>query len=143
MPRPPPPSPGAALAAATGLGRSTVSKALAQLESAHQALRTPTPRTSARKQPDLWAAVPPSPPTPTGTAPRWPLGGLRREVVDWLADHPAEAFGPTAVAKVLGASSGAVANCLARLAEQGWAEMTSVSPRRYRWRGSLDRMEGR
>jgi hypothetical protein len=49
-----------------------------------------------------------------------------------MADHPDDGpFGATAVAKGLGRSAGAVANCLARLVEGGRVILVGDRPRRY------------
>jgi len=49
------------LADAAGLGKSTVAKALARLEAAGQAARTPGGRGNGTRQPDHWNAAAPSP----------------------------------------------------------------------------------
>ena len=69
---------------------------------------------------------------------RSPAGELRGMVEDHLADHPFEDFSPSQVAKVLGRSSGAVANALDRLAEIGVTIQTSAAPRRYQHRPDTD-----
>jgi len=60
----------AALAEATGLGRSTVSKALTRLEAAGHAARTTSGSAGRARQPDRWNPTPT--PTPTTTAPPSP-----------------------------------------------------------------------
>ena len=61
-------------------------------------------------------------------------GGLRALVVDLLASRPDVEFTPTSLSHLLGGrSSGAIANCLSILTEQGMAERTSDKPRRYRY----------
>lgn len=65
-------------------------------------------------------------------APRLAPGALRGMVEDYLRDHSTEAFGPAAIGRVLGRSSGAVANALDRLTEHGVVVQTSQAPRRYR-----------
>jgi hypothetical protein len=65
----------AALAGATGLGRSTVSKALTRLETAGDAVRTPSGSAGRARQPDRWnptrtaTTAPPSPPEPRAQQP--------------------------------------------------------------------------
>lgn len=59
----------------------------------------------------------------------WQLDGL---VLDYMRKHATdEPLGPTAIAKGLGRSSGAVANCLARLASTKHVRKVSERPRRY------------
>lgn len=61
-------------------------------------------------------------------------GGLRALVVELLKSRPDTEFTPTSLSHLLGGrSSGAVANCLTALTEQGVAERTSDKPRRYRY----------
>jgi hypothetical protein len=62
------------------------------------------------------------------TAPR----PLRPSVAAHLAAHPGKDFTPGEIAKVLGRSSGAVANALDSLVKQGEAELTCEHPNRYR-----------
>jgi predicted transcriptional regulator len=57
----------AAVAEATGLGRSTVGKALARLETAGLATRTPGARDGGTRPPDQWNLTT-TPPTPPGTS---------------------------------------------------------------------------
>ncbi|SEG79021.1 hypothetical protein SAMN04489712_112155 [Thermomonospora echinospora] len=56
---------------------------------------------------------------------------LRPEVVAHLNAHPGKEFTPGEIAKVLGRSSGAVANALETLAKNGEAVLTSERPARY------------
>jgi len=59
-------------------------------------------------------------------------GGLRGMVEDYLRDHPAEQFGPTAIANALGGkSSGAVSNALDKLVDDGVATKRQDKPRRF------------
>ena len=67
-----------------------------------------------------------------GPAAGTPPGELRSLVAAHLAAYPAEDFGPVAISRVLGRSSGAVANALDRLTALGQAQLTSEAPRRYR-----------
>lgn len=61
-------------------------------------------------------------------------GGLRALVVELLASRPEVEFTPTSLSHLLGGrSSGAIANCLSALTEQGVVERTSDKPRRYRY----------
>jgi DNA-binding MarR family transcriptional regulator len=59
-------------------------------------------------------------------------GQLRQQVADYLAAHPDRDLGPHQIGKVLGRSSGAVANALDRLMRQGKAQRTFDYPSRYR-----------
>jgi hypothetical protein len=59
-------------------------------------------------------------------------GQLRDLVAAHLRAHPDQDLGPTAIAKHLDRSAGAVANACLRLIALGQATQTSRSPRRYR-----------
>lgn len=137
-----PGSTAAELAAATGLGRSTVSKSLAALEVSGVARRQPGGRDGARRLPDRWlpaldsrtkaAARGKAPAAGSATAGRLGKGELDAMVLEYLSTHPDDEVGPTVVARALGRSQGAVANALTKLAAGGHAELTSEAPRRYR-----------
>lgn len=125
----------AEIAAALGRGRSTVGKALAELEKAGRVTRDIGARQGARRASDSWSLA-----TERGSSSR--KGADARErlrpgqlddlVLDYLRNRVAEGpLGPAAVAKGLSRSSGAVANCLARLAAAGQVRETRQSPRRY------------
>ncbi len=62
---------------------------------------------------------------------RLPPGGLHGMVEDFLRAHPNEEFGPGAIAKSLGRSSGAVSNALERSVTSGLAVLTSPKPKRF------------
>jgi DNA-binding IclR family transcriptional regulator len=119
----------AEIAAATGLGRSTVGKTLASLERAGMARRSPGGSEGGRRLPARWAL---------GTRGEPPARRLRPGELDGLVlelvnSHENDApLGVGAVARVLGRSAGAVGNCLARLATAGQLEQVSEHPRRYR-----------
>lgn len=68
---------------------------------------------------------------PAGTPGRLAPGALRGMVEDYLTDHPGESFGPTAIAKALVHSSGAVNNALENLVAQGVAVRTQDKPKRF------------
>lgn len=135
------------LAAAAGLGRSTVTKHLALLERAGQARRTPGGQDGTRKLPDHWATVtvsaapPVSPiatqepdlvPAPPHAARRLRPGQLDTLVLGHLQITGASGpHAPSAIAKALGRSSGAVANCLTRLTATGRLTQVGDRPRRY------------
>ena len=59
-------------------------------------------------------------------------GQLRDLVAGHLAAYPGAEFTPHAIGRVLGRSSGAVANALDRLTALGQAQLTSDHPRRYK-----------
>jgi hypothetical protein len=59
-------------------------------------------------------------------------GGLRAEVVAWLRANPDTEITPAGLSKQLGGrSSGAIANALEKLVEAGEAVRTSDKPKRY------------
>lgn len=62
---------------------------------------------------------------------RLPPGGLHGMVEDFLRAHPNEEFGPGAIAKSLGRSSGAVSNALDRSVTSGLAVLTNPKPKRF------------
>jgi len=64
--------------------------------------------------------------------PRLAKGGLRALVVAHLRTHPAEEFTASKLGRVLGKSSGAIANALDTLVGLGSAEMTCEKPRTFR-----------
>ena len=68
---------------------------------------------------------------PRGTSPAARPGQLRDHVHAHLTAHPGAGFTPHQIGRVLGRSSGAVANALDRLTAFGQAELTSEKPRRY------------
>lgn len=59
-------------------------------------------------------------------------GELRRMVARVLADDPGTEFGPRAISKLTGRSSGAIGNALEVLVRDGHADRTQDAPRRYR-----------
>lgn len=59
-------------------------------------------------------------------------GALRAMVIEHLQAHPSEAFTATKISRVIEKSSGAIANALVTLAEQGIAERVSERPLSYR-----------
>lgn len=138
----------AELAADTGLGQSTVGKALAALEADGAACRRPGGRDGARRLPDRWSATPtaanaasPKPVDPATPAPakaergevdgRLRPGQLREVVADLLAGAT-EPVSPTRLAKAAGGrSAGAVGNCLERLVSDGVAVRASDRPKTY------------
>jgi predicted transcriptional regulator len=144
----------AELAAAAGMGRSTASKLLATLATQGRVLRRPGGYQCGRRTPDRWtlittttttnnrrsaSTVPLDPPATqaAGPAPSGPAAGrlgageLRDLVEGCLAQRPDQALTPTAIAKTLDRSAGAVANALGVLARQGRVVQAQTSPRRY------------
>jgi hypothetical protein len=151
----------AELAEVAGIGRSTAARCLAALEQTGTARRTPGGRKGGRRLPDRWhlavADTPDTPParegplTPSagnGASPveaaagRPEKGALGALVLAYLVAHAerdpdGDGLGPTAIAKGLGGrSSGAVANVLQRLEEEGKVRLVQAAPRRYRTMGS-------
>ena len=59
-------------------------------------------------------------------------GGLRDKVLAHLDAHPDGEFTPHEIHKVLGNSSGAIANALDTLVKLGEAELATEKPRRFR-----------
>ena len=59
-------------------------------------------------------------------------GGLRDKVLAHLGEHPDKEFTPHEIHKVLGHSSGAIANALDTLVKLGDAEVATDKPRRFR-----------
>jgi hypothetical protein len=84
--------------------RSTATKQLATMERAGKVTRTPGTRTPGTRTPDRWSLP---------TVDRLRPGQLDALVLAHVRAS-AEPVGPVAVARALGRSSGAVANCLAR-----------------------------
>ena len=122
----------AEIAAATGLGRSTVGKALVALERRGMVYRHRGGRDGRRRLPDRWSAGPAGDASSSASATqRLRPGQVEGLVLDYL-DSQRAAMGATVVAKALGRSGGAVGNCLTRLAAAGRVRMVSDEPRRYR-----------
>lgn len=142
------------LTTAAGVGRSTATRLLAGLADAGAAVRTPGGGVGRTRQPDRWAPTPAPASAPVSapagatdqdgnhasgpTAAVVPPGGklaggqLRDLVAAHLRAHPDQDLGPTAIAKHLDRSAGAVANACVRLIALGQATQTSHNPRRYR-----------
>jgi DNA-binding transcriptional ArsR family regulator len=140
-------------ATATGLGRSTVTKALAALERAGVVRRHPGGRHGRRRIADRWSIGHSQEPSPSApSAQRLRPGQLDGLVLDYIdAQGTDAAVGANAVAKALGRSAGAVGNCLTRLAAASRVRQVSNKPRRYssaasapgkRRRASRPRKEG-
>lgn len=84
------------------------------------------PRASEHQQP-----TPAEDAGPVQAGGRLGKGQLRALVLAHLQAHPHEETSPTAVAKALGRSAGAVGNALDKLAADGTITQTRVAPRRY------------
>jgi DNA-binding IclR family transcriptional regulator len=123
----------AEVAAAAGLGRSTVAKALATLERAGRVRRSAGGREGGRRLPGRWSLTAARKRSRrAGGGNRLRPGQLDGLVLDYLSKHKRGGpLGPSAVADGLGRSSGAVANCLARLAATGQVRKANERPRRY------------
>ena len=133
----------AQIAVSASVGRSTAGKLLTQLESDGKVRRTEGGRDGKRRLPDLWSLTPARPATngakakrakpgkPSGDAGRLKPGELEPLVLDYLRKNADGSHSPTAVAKALERSSGAVANCLARLTAAKEVRQVSDKPRRY------------
>jgi predicted transcriptional regulator len=143
----------AKLAEAAGIGRSTAAKLLATLAGQGRVERQPGGLKDGRRTADHWSLPTPAPTkdpgAPTTTTPASPAepipaaeqpptgsgrlrpGQLRQLVVGCLAERPGQALSPTAIAKRLDRSAGAVANALRILAGQGAVVQTQAKPRRY------------
>ncbi|OJU80816.1 MAG: hypothetical protein BGO11_19650 [Solirubrobacterales bacterium 70-9] len=130
------------VAAAAGIGRTSARKYLATLEDAGKVERTAGGREGKRRLPDRYSPISGEEPRPEaavvdeppddGPAERLRPGGLDRLVIAYMREHADEGpLGPTAVAKGLERSSGAVGNCLARLAGTEKVELVRARPRRY------------
>lgn len=68
--------------------------------------------------------------------PKLGKGALETQVLDHMAAHAKVEFSPAELANKLSRSSGAIANALAKFAEQGLVIQTSQRPRRYRFAGA-------
>jgi len=118
----------AELAEASGVSRSTAGKALQRLERDGLVERTPGGREGGRRLADRFeaaASVPTAEPSE-----RLRSGELGSLVLDDLGRR-SEPVSPSAIAKSLGRSGGAVANALERLVTDGAVERVNESPRRY------------
>jgi DNA-binding MarR family transcriptional regulator len=134
------------LAQTAGIGRSTAAKLLATLGSQGRVVRQPGGRSGGHRAANRWTLPTPAPtpdpkspaaaPTravepPATGAGRLGAGQLRQLVLDCLAERPGQALSPTAIAKTLDRSAGAVTNALQVLAGQGAVVQTQAKPRRY------------
>jgi DNA-binding MarR family transcriptional regulator len=138
------------VAVATGLGRSTVTKALAALGADHRVARSPGGRERGRRLADRWSLPQPAlttadqlqlartdrsavlPDGDRGVEGHLGRGQLRALVAAHLAAEPEVEFTPSRLGSLLGRSAGAIGNALARMVEDGLAVQTTAGPRRYR-----------
>jgi hypothetical protein len=124
---------------------STTGKLVTQLESERKVRRAPGGREGKRRLPDLWSIASKQPAakdaktkrasTTTGNIPgdagRLKPGQLEPLVLAYLTENTDSApHGPTAIAKALQRSSGAVSNCLVRLVRDKSVQEVSDKPRR-------------
>jgi MarR family len=134
----------AEVAVAAGVGRSTASKVLARLASAGEARRAEGGRDGARRLPDRFslAAAEPAgktakPKAAAGAKPKATGEHLKPGQLDGLVlaylkrNADSGPHGPTAVARALDRSSGAVGNCLVRLTKAKQVRQDNEKPRRY------------
>ncbi len=128
------------VAAAVGLTRSTARKYLAGLVDVGEVKRTEGGRDRGRKRPDRFSVVngkrggkepkgTPSTPAPKDRLGPGELDGL---VLAYIREHGEDApHTSSRIAKGIGRSSGAVANCLRRLADSDRAVLANEKPRAY------------
>jgi DNA-binding MarR family transcriptional regulator len=109
----------AATAALTALRAGDITTALTELDTARDHT------TQARR------AVKTALTRHTRTGPAMRPGRLRDRVRDHLTANPGASLTPYEISRVLGNSSGAIANALDRLTELGHVQLASEHPRRY------------
>jgi hypothetical protein len=117
-------------ATATGLGRSTVTRAFNALERTSQLRRSAADPARGKRIPYRWNLA--SRLTTLTGAPRLGRGQLRRLVLDHLAAHPSQSFTGYEVAKAIGRSAGAMAPALGMLCDERLVDQVSQQPLRYR-----------
>ena len=131
-------------AAAADVGRSTAGKVLARLASSGEVRRTEGGRDGARRLPDRFSLASAEPAAKTAkpkaakdaeskaVGERLKPGQLDGLVLAFLRENEASApHGPTTVARALARSSGAVQNCMTRLAQAKQVRQDNDKPRRY------------
>jgi hypothetical protein len=122
----------AQIADAASLGRSTVGKVLARLEQSGRVRRCARKPQGGRRTPDLWSLPKRKETRRKASGDRLRPGQLDGLVLGYLKAHKSDGpLGPSAVAKGLGRSSGAVGNCLIRLAAASRVCQIGEQPRRY------------
>ncbi|MBS1892635.1 MAG: helix-turn-helix domain-containing protein [Actinobacteria bacterium] len=134
------------VAEALGVARSTAHKRLAAAVAEGKVQRHAGGREGRRRLPDRYAAIEapaaaepaghkadPTAGDQEGGSTRLRQGELDGLVLAHIAANSNEApFSPTAIAKALARSGGAVANCLERLSDRGELARVGERPRRYR-----------
>lgn len=120
----------AELAEAAGVARSTAGKALQGLERAGLARRVIGGREGGKRLADRFEAVAATASENEAPTDRLRSGELRGLVLDDLRGR-GEPVSPSAIAKALGRSGGAVSNALERLVTEGAAQRVNDHPRRY------------
>lgn len=152
----------AQIAASTGQGRSTVTKAVRRLETVGLVERVKGGHDGVKRLPDTFTIVGATTgpgktakqtekPKPskvglvenvrTLDAPDLGVGRLGKgELADLvrrlLADHPKVDFGPSQIAKELDRSAGAIANALDKMTRDGAVELVQDKPKRYKLKAS-------
>jgi len=134
----------AEVATDANVGRSTASKVLARLASSGEARRTEGGRDGVRRLPDRFALASAEPAAKTAkpkagadAKPKAASEHLKPGQLDGLVlaylkkNADSGPHGPTAVARALDRSSGAVGNCLVRLTKAKQVRQDSDKPRRY------------
>jgi Sugar-specific transcriptional regulator TrmB len=126
----------AEVAAAANVGRSTASKVLARLASIAEVRRIEGGRDGSRRLPDRFALASTEPTAktakPKATGEHLKPGQLDGLVLAYLRKNADSGpHGPTAVARALERSSGAVGNCLVRLTKAKQVRQDNEKPRRY------------
>ena len=134
----------AAEVSAANVGRSTASKVLARLVSSGEVRRTEGGRDGARRLPDRFSLASAEPAAKTAkpkaaadTKPKAAGEHLKPGQLDGLVlaflkkNTDSGPHGPTAVARGLDRSSGAVGNCLVRLTKAKQVRQDDEKPRRY------------
>lgn len=155
-----PGSSSAELAELAGVGGSTARRLLAAAQQKGMVDRLPGHRFGGRRNPDRWSLLDPTAtsacerdealtepqadevpersrleavPAPESSATRERLGkgALRGLVEDFLREHPGQEFGPTALAKALHRSAGAINNACEKLVAEGYVHRARQAPKRF------------
>jgi hypothetical protein len=118
-------------ATATGLGRSTVTRAFNALERTSQLRRSAADPARGKRIPYRWNLA--NRLTTLTGAPQLGRGQLRRLVLDHLATHAGQSVTGYQVGKAIGRSAGAIAAALVMLCDQRVIDRVSQQPLRYRY----------
>jgi biotin operon repressor len=126
------------IAEVVGIGRSSAAKQLATLERAGKIARHPGGRKGRKRLPDRWVpasetkASTTTKPAVKSAGKRLRPGELDGIVLAFMRERAEDApLSASAIGKGIGRSSGAVANCLARLAKVRKVRLEKSKPRRY------------